>query len=104
MNEPVSEGYGHTIHQSAEENYCMGKSSKILCVKMKNGKESLCVRMYNNGEDANWSAPTFQHCHGEWNVCVWVKNREERTDCGGNAQWRECVSVSCWWSVRVGED
>ena len=35
-NPPVSKGYGLTIHKSAEENYCVGKSSKILCVKMKN--------------------------------------------------------------------
>ena len=40
-NNPVSKGRSHTI-----------KSSKILCVKMKNGKESLCMRMHNNGEDA----------------------------------------------------
>ena len=53
MNQPVSKGYGLTIHKSAEENYCMGKSSKILCVKTKNGKESLCVRMHSNGGDAN---------------------------------------------------
>ena len=52
MNQPVSEGYSLTIHKSAEENYCVGKSSKILCVKTKNRKESLCVRMNNNGEDA----------------------------------------------------
>ena len=45
---PVSKGYGHTIHKSTEENFYVGKSSKILCVKMKNGKESLCVRMHNN--------------------------------------------------------
>ena len=51
-NQPMSKGYGHTIHKSAEENYCVGKSNKILCVKMKNGKESLYVRMNNNGEDA----------------------------------------------------
>ena len=49
----MSTGYGHTIHQSAEENCCVGKSSKILCVKTKNGKESLCVRMHSNGEDVN---------------------------------------------------
>ena len=52
MNQPVSKGYGLAIHKSAEENYCVGKSSKILCVKTKNGKESLCVRMHNNGGDA----------------------------------------------------
>ena len=52
MNQPVSKGYGLTIHKSAEENYCVGKSSKILCVKMKNGKESLCMRIHSNGEDA----------------------------------------------------
>ena len=50
--QPVSKGYAHTIHKSTEENYCVGKSSKILCVKTKNGKESLCVRVNNNGEDA----------------------------------------------------
>ena len=49
----MSKGYGHTIHKSTEENYCVGKSSKILCMKTKNGKESLCVRMHSNGEDAN---------------------------------------------------
>ena len=49
----MSTGYDHTIHQSAEENCCVGKSSKILCVKTKNGKESLYVTMQNNGEDAN---------------------------------------------------
>ena len=32
------------------------------------------------------------------------EQREEGTDCGGNVQWREHVSVYCWWSVRVGED
>ena len=52
-NQPVSKGYGHTILQFAKGNYCVVKSSKILCVKMKNGKESLCVRMHSNGEDAN---------------------------------------------------
>ena len=29
-NQPVSKGYDLTIHQSIEENYCVGKSSKIL--------------------------------------------------------------------------
>ena len=53
MNQHVSKGYGLTIHQSAKENYYVGKSSKILCEKTKNGKESLCVRMHNNGGDAN---------------------------------------------------
>ena len=32
------------------------------------------------------------------------EQREEGTDCGGSTQWRECLGVSCWWSVRVGED
>ena len=27
----------------------VGKTQKVLCVKTKNGKESLCVRMNNNG-------------------------------------------------------
>ena len=49
----MSTGYGHTIHQSAEENCCMGKSKKILYVKTKNRKESLYVRMHSNGEDVN---------------------------------------------------
>ena len=67
-NQPVSKGYGHTIHKSAEENYCVGKSSKILCMKTKNGKESLYVRMHNNGEDANlqekiaWVKPRKNSC------------------------------------------
>ena len=38
QNRPVSTGYGHTIHQSAEENCCVGRSSKILCVKTKTGR------------------------------------------------------------------
>ena len=37
-NRPASTGYGHTIHQSVEENCCVGKSSKILCVKTKMGR------------------------------------------------------------------
>ena len=49
----MSKGRSHTILQFAKENYCVLKSSKILCVKTKNGKESLCVRMNNNGGDAN---------------------------------------------------
>ena len=72
MNQPVSEGYSLTIHKSAEENYCVGKSSKILCVKTKNGKESLCVRMHSNGGDVNCKCVSiFSQSWGEWkNVCV----------------------------------
>ena len=71
-NQPVSKGYGHTIHKSAEENYYVGKSSKILCMKTKNGKESLCVRMHSNGGDANCKCVSiFSQSWGEWkNVCV----------------------------------
>ena len=71
-NHPVSTAYGHNIHQYAEENYCVGKSSKILCVKTKNGKESLCVRMHSNGGDANCKCVSvFAQSWGEWkNVCM----------------------------------
>ena len=86
MNQPVSKGYGHTIHKSIEENYCMGKSSKILCVKTKNGRESLCVKMNNNREDAKLQCVgVLQLVEGEEDlpermnikivgrVCVWVR-------------------------------
>ena len=64
-NQPMSKGYSLTIHKSTKENYCMGKSSKILCVKTKNRKESLCVRMHSDGEDTNLQEKI-----------VWVKPRK----------------------------
>ena len=83
----MSTGYGHTIHQSAEENCCVGKSNKILCVKTKNGKESLCVRMHNNGEDADlqekimWLRPRKipMRENSEWpnGKCVKVNSYQE---------------------------
>ena len=68
----------------------MGKSNKILCVKMKNGKESLCVRMHSNGGDANCKCVSiFSQSWGEWkNVCV-----SDEQENGENPQNWKCVSV-----------
>ena len=47
----------------------VGKTQKVLCVKTKNGKESLCVRMNNNGGDANCKCVTiFSQSWGEWKI------------------------------------
>ena len=72
-NQPMSKGRSHTILQFANENYCVVKSSKILCVKMKNGKESLYVRMNNNGGDVNCKCVSiFAQSWGEWKIPAWM--------------------------------
>ena len=78
----MSKGWSHTILQFSTENYCMVKSSKILCVKTKNGKESLCVRMNHNGWNANCKCVSiFAQSWGEWkNFCVSVEQKNAQND------------------------
>ena len=49
-NQSMREKYSHSIRDSAGKEQ-RGKTQKFLCVKIRNGKESLCMRMNNSGED-----------------------------------------------------
>ena len=79
----MSKGYGHSIHKSPEENYCVGKIQENPVreggKQTSNGGERTehredtklgmressttipCVKMSNNGKDANLEGVGVQH-------------------------------------------
>ena len=100
----MREKYSHSIHDSAGKEQ-RGKTQKFLCVKIRNRKESLCMRMNNSGEDEitvrgcsanSWSPrKCLRETQNAKSLCVRMNSNGEDANC------KSLVFCNSWGGRRV---